>query len=559
MKSINKYYIVWWIIALLWWIIIFLLIKWKSLELFQSKLNQSNIDKITFVKEYLIKNFNTNYPYPKWDIILLDKNLKQIHLQDKSVNLESIDNLYVIQWNLWSLDVSDKKFLDNAYDSRFSKWENKKYFTYSVTKDKKKFQIWSIKYDNNKNSAYIVWNISWSIIKDIDSNHIIQNNSKKYLPYLPTTNNKYKITLINWSLDSFEIKQDQETPIKKSNTDLEKWIFLPLSDDTNNIELTAKWTQYIYKITYPNWNIQTIWPNKDWLSDIKLNFKNDWIKSNVSIVNTLWKIAYNMVRIWEDSQYNIQDDKWWVLVIRWTQFSLDIDNESTNTLLLQWTISLLKNNQKYLLTLNNNTVWFTKNNEYINLYNMPDKLKSLYAYTVGMDIFLNPAIQFSITKNQSNKAENELINDLSKYSKINSINSYSIKDELWNQYLWIDISWYFGPESAISLVKEKKYINDVLDSICKWYWYNKNIELKDASSFLTIKQISTENIIFNVNNTLENWWINLKNKIIPISNISKNNANLTFFDTIDWQIVYKNISSNNQNDNRDWIFLICTK
>lgn len=557
MKKTTNYYITWGIILILWLLILFLIRRWRNVELSEKKLNETNLSNTNYLKDYLIKNYNWEFPYPKWDLTLLDKNLKQIHLEDKSINLESIDNLYIIQWTLGSLDISDQKFNQNTYDKRYSIWENKRYYTYSVTKDKKYFQIWTISKENDINKAYLVGNTTWSIIKDIESNALVENNSTIHLPYLPTTNNKYKISLIDWKIDNFEIKEDANPLIKKTNDEIKKWLFLPLWDSINELELTAKWKNYIYKITYPNGNIQMVSPNKNWDSSLKLSFKSDGISSNVSIVNTLWKIAYNMVKIWNDSQYQLQDDKWWVLVIRWTQFSLDIDEETTNTFLIQWTINLTKNNENYLLTINNNIAWFNKADQYLDMFKFPDRLKKLYSYWVAMDIFLNPPINhtISINKNIDFKQNSGLLY-INQSNKIRIGWIYDIKNWDYEKYLWIKIDWYFWNEFAIQLAKDRKYANEIINEICQWLTNKQTILFKDISSFIAIDKINDENITFKLNKSI---WekINLNNYIIPIWNNAKDNSNLTFFDIKDWQIVYKSVSSNNENDKRNWIFIIC--
>jgi hypothetical protein len=74
---------------------------------------------------------------------LLDKNLSVIHLDDKNIPFSDIKNLYVIQGTTCFLK---NELPDNIlyYDPRFSsdnKNFSKKCFAYSVTVDRKYFQL----------------------------------------------------------------------------------------------------------------------------------------------------------------------------------------------------------------------------------------------------------------------------------------------------------------------------------------------------------------------------------------------------------------------------------
>lgn len=552
MKKTSYYFISWTIIFGLIALWIFFILWWKKLSFWEKKQNITNLEKLTYIKKYLEENFAWNYPIPKWDLILLDKDLQQIHLEDKTQKEESINELFAIQWTLWWLNIDNKDFKEKCFDSRFSIWENKKFFTYSVTKDRKHFQLGTLDMKDNNYYSHIIWNISWSIIKDFESQNMVTDKSEKYLPYLPSTNNKYLIKLIKWDIETFTITEDENPWINKTKKDLAKWVFLPMWEDVNQITINTQWTNYVYKIIYPNWNVQLISPSKKWISEIKLNFESDWVKSKASIVNMVWKIAYNMVKLSDDSDYQIQDNRWWVLVIRWTQFTIDVDEDQSSTYLIQWSINLTKRNEKFLLTVSNNIAWFDNADRHLDMFKFPEKLRELLSYWVAMDIFLNPEIKLQII-NQNIPAESQNIHTTLSWISLWWV--VDIQNDIWKKYIWINLKWYFQNNAAIEIAKNRLYINDIMKQICNKFWYTENIGLNQSYNFLWLKDIDKDNINFELNSNLTK--IVPQNTIIPFFFSTKDNSSLVYYDTKIKQIVYKTISSYSENDKRDWIFLIC--
>ena len=190
MKKLSLYVI---LVFILW----ILFYSFTSYNIKQQNKNAKislSMQNFNNVKGYLEKNYKWNYPIPSWDLLLLDNHKKMIHLTDRNTPLGKVKKLFAIQWNTCDILKNNKQFNKINYDPRFSikdkeTWKiiYKKCFTYSITKDRKKFQIWTIVKNNEWDYVTrLDWSESKSITKSYDTPILVKNNSKDFLPYSDT-------------------------------------------------------------------------------------------------------------------------------------------------------------------------------------------------------------------------------------------------------------------------------------------------------------------------------------------------------------------------------------
>lgn len=581
MKKNNWVYVTAWVVVFWLAIIVLAFIFWFFDYRKQQDINKTNLQNISQISNYLNIFYKDNYPYPAWDLVLLDKNLSQIHLEDKTLPLERVSNLYVIQWTTCWIESDSKEFNNSNFDVRFSTWENKKCFSYSVTKDKKYYQLWAVLDKWGTYVAYITWNINNSITKDYNSNNTVINWKSNYLPYLPSFNNKILLRIIKWAwkvniLEDPLPMQIKWKPLFSSVVSVSKafepfkdkysqnirdwWLLLPILDSSKDIELSFSGNKFAFELIYPNGNMQFITPNKNWEAKVQVKwFEYNWINSKISIFNLIWKIAYNLVKLSDDSNYSIYDDKWVTLTIRWTKFAMDIDESGTSTSLVEWKISIRNWLDNYIVDQSNSFIWFDSNKNYIDLFKVPEKLIWVSWLWVALDILLNKPNTFEV-RNSNISLSWETFNYFLSNNK--DIKLTSSNDIVWNgidRYSLFTFDWYFDDNFAISLVQNRYKANDLFNDICKENWFNSSLDIWQAYKFLWINELSDENISFSINKDLtsviKKWYIlSLK------SNFNINDAqSLFYYDWEDWQIKYKNVSSNNTSDKRNWLVFICTK
>lgn len=526
----------------------------KNLKSIQQKIKDDS--SISFLVSYLDSNFKWNYPYPQWDLILMDKNFSQIHLEDRSIPLSDVLNLHVIQWNICNIWVSDEWFLSKWIDSKFSVWENKRCYSYSVTKDRKFFQIWKIDYVNFENVASLLWNSQTSITRDYQSMNLVENWGKAFLPYPPYKNNKFSIKLLKWDFSSLSIYENW-MEMKYDFTNIQDWVVFPQDDIWENLKVQVKWKDFIFQITDPKWNLITLSPDDEWNASTEItNFNFAWNKTDIDFVNMVWKYVFNLTKMSDSSNYTVSEMNGWVLVIRWTKFVLDSSINYTYTYLWQWKIQYKAFGNTYELNNKVTTIWFDNNRKLLNLFSKNNDLWRLYWYSVAMDSLVKLPISLNVNPESSLSDKNEQINNK---LWMTNIWTYNIK-EYWDYYKLSVFSWSFSPTIAVDLVTNREYITDILNDYCD----NSLIDLNDAYKFINYLWTSKNDLWWDMLQFSLNSWLSsiINGKyILPFNNLDERakseNSNLTSFSNHSWDISFKNISSNNETDKIDWMILIC--
>lgn len=560
--SMKKYivYITWTIILISMIGLMFFWFKWKGIFSQLAKQQAKVDDNVWYIVKYLEQQYKDNYPYPKWDMILMDKSFHQIHLQDYSKPIESIDKVYVIQWNLCQLDIDSVEFDIRKYDTRYSTWENIKCFSYSVLKDRTWFQIWSIKTSWDKIVAKLDGNIKYSITKDFQSTNMVIDWWYQYLPYAPFYNTKIKLKLLEW-----ESKLSINTAIwplilPDWYEEFIKWEWLDIPRNETQLRdynISFEWKQFLYKLIYPNGNIMIIAPSRSGKAEVTINsFDYDWIYSQTSVWDTVWKVVYSLVKMSDQSNYQITNKQWWVITIRWTKFVTDNDPELRATYLSEWEIQYKHWSTEFILDSVNNVLWIDLEQNVVDLFSYSNKLTSLYAYGVATDFVLNPVVEFT-TELSKIKLKWKSYNYISSKNWFQQKNSYDLIDKTKQKILFIILDWYFKSDFAITLVTNRMNINDEFDSICLENWYKSMLSLTDAYKLLRLKSLLPNMIEFSTNLSLNKLFAGITDYIMIIWNHTDNDWNLTYLDIKDWQIKYTNISSNNPSDKRTWLILIC--
>jgi len=379
---------------------ILVLIMWVffvSYQVYEGKLAAATqkaklaISNFGSVKSYLLKHYKGNYPVPSWDLILLDKTKKMIHLVNRNTPLNKIKNLYAIQWTTCDILKNDKKFDKINYDPRFSiinkktkKVLFKRCFTYSVTKDRKHFQIWTLykkkwwdyvaRLDSDVKMKSMTKSYNFPILVENWSNNFLPYASMKLSPMVEVKNIwNFKVT-VNVSWDT----NDREFLLKK-------WLNKILTWDISwkyNISITwkvGKNTQIKFiwidgSIIYIRWDKQT-WKVNFALKDYSVN----WDKLNYFVET--WRFIASIIRLWPDKNMSVNHD-WTTLVIRWTKFTIDANKTTFDTFLSLWHIVQKIWDQSVDLTMQR---WFSllKNNKFVKDV---EKIKQLVWFTLYSNI-----------------------------------------------------------------------------------------------------------------------------------------------------------------------------
>ena len=479
MKKLSLYVI----LVLIVWVLFY---SFKSYENKRWNLIRNNnlaIANFNLVKKYLEKNYKWNYPIPNWDLILLDKYGKMIHLENRNTPLNKIKNLYVIQWNTCQILKNDKKFNKINYDPRFSiissktkKVLFKKCFTYSVTKDRKKFQIWTLVKNNEWNYvAKLDWNMSKPIIKSYDSPILVKNESITFLPYAPV-----KLSPV------VEIKNlwKSKLTIDVSNDNVDKKIIAK-----NWVNQLLSWNmswKYNISIIWNIWNKTQIefittngsivyirWDKRTWKVNFVLkNYSVDWNKLNYFVET--WRFIASIIKLGPDKNMSVNHN-WTTLVIRWTKFTIDANQNTFDTFLSLWHIVQKVWNQDISLTMQK---WFSllKNNK---LIKDMKKIEQLAGFTVFSNILNQRVWSPKIYGNSTNltwiiRKSFPILsyNDWQKFTvikmdkqeffdKVNKIYE-SKKNIYYKECNWK--SW------CIKLMKFKNITNNICSSLNFWKW-----------------------------------------------------------------------------------------
>jgi len=434
------------LVVLLGWLV-FLYVRWNQANKEAMNKKISTVDNFNSVYNYLEKNYKNNYPKPEWDLILLNKKWEMIHLEDRKIPLNKVKDLYAIQWTTCDILKDNKEFNKINYDARYSiikDWKvlAKKCFSYSTTKDWKKFQIWTI--ENWK--AFIKWDSKKDIIKAYDAPVLVKNDSDEFLPYAPEkisplfqVNNLWKSELTVKVIDD-EDNENVFGLVEWNNVILNNWVNWTYQISLNwNIDKNTK-LKFIDtdgSIVYISWNDK---------GDVNFQLKDYRIDTNrVDYIVETWKFLADIVRL--SPEKNMSVSKWWTtLVIRWTKFSIDSEGEEISTYLVLWKIlQKIKNWEEITLDLANafSSVFGDK------IKNAADKMKSLISFVVYNDIVNYPKYDFNANKLDS-------LTDVLSWAKV------VIRYENW-QNIWLLI---LDTSELNDILKENQTINGI--ESCNW-------------------------------------------------------------------------------------------
>lgn len=364
-----------------------------------TNLNSNKKDKIVKsinnfykVKDFLEKYYDGKYPIPEWDLVLLDKNLELIHLEDRSKNLNQIKDLYVIQWTTCNILKDSKEFNKINYDSRFSlvseDWDifNKRCFSYSVTKDQKDYQIWTILKEGWVYETILEWRFKdKSIIKSYDSSVLVQKESNNFLPY-PWEHLSPILQVKDVSNTDLEVKVVPKN-WKDYNLDLKDWnnVLFSWNDMSYDIEIIWKLkNNNNLKLVNTNGNVIYINWDKNWNVDFKI--ENFWLNSNnIDYFVETWRFIANIVKLEDKKNINVKKD-WVTLVVRWTKFWVSSIDKEFHTYLSIWSLINKIWNQRYEMSLDGRSFTNIVKNRLVDDIN---KSNELLVYSIWNDIKIN--------------------------------------------------------------------------------------------------------------------------------------------------------------------------
>ncbi len=317
MKNIS-FIIIFFIIL---WVIWFSIYNYKISEINDIKKNDIIINQISTAKSIIEKLWNI--PIPWWTLIFYKKDWTIWNKQN-----------YDIVWWLLCWKQFTNIWIDNKEPF------HDKCYKYSITKNKKEFQIWAVILEKQWiYKSILTWNIDHSITKDYIENKLVINNSNDLFPYNPNTkyisakfmnidiDNNWKLLVINsnWKINK----------ISKENFD--KYHINPL--DT----IYMKWDNSSAKIKFENEDIIEL----KWDSIIKLkeNEINDNNTKN-NIFWLIWKTTYNLYD--KENEANL-DTPMQTIAIRWDilWWMANIKNGSYN-------INIWENNKSKIISWNQN-------------------------------------------------------------------------------------------------------------------------------------------------------------------------------------------------------------
>jgi len=475
------------LVILLWWLI-FLLFEWKKANEVVNKKIQHTTKNFVATYNYLEKNYKWNYPIPQWDLVLLNKKGEMIHLEDRKTPLNQIKDLYAIQGTTCDILKDDKQFNKINYDARYSiidengKVLAKKCFSYSVTKDGKSFQIWTI--ENGK--AVLKWNSKKNITKSYDSPALVKNDSTDFLPYSPDKLSPlFQVKNLGSSQLSVRVIDDEDNEdvfglVEGNNTILKKWV-----DATYQISL--KWKidpNTKLKFIDTDGSIVYIAWDENWNVDFQL--KDYRIDTNrVDYIVETGKFLADIVRLSPDKDMTVSKNGT-TLVIRWTKFSIDSVWNEMNTYLVLWKIvEKIKNGENITLDMLNSfsSVFGDK------IKSNVDKMKQLVNFIVYNDIVNYPKYGFSVNKlnwmtdilSGSKLTLNINYENWQNISLI-AVNRNDFKNILNSQN--IDFSSCHG---KVGCIEAKKY-EHVVSNFCKKNAYKKGLDIDKLHYLLDIPE-----------------------------------------------------------------------
>ncbi len=539
-----------------------------------------HVSKVNKDREFMLKNIkdvvaflNTldELPYPKGNLILLDKNFKVIHLKDRNQPLDIIPNLYVIQWNLCSLLEDYPNLSWKVYDPKFSTGNNKKCLTYSVTKDRRYFQIWAILYDDEWNYvSYITGNYkSWSIIKDYASDYLVKNWDYVHFPYAPNYNFEIVIKRVKWS---FTVTSVGDCYVVSWSSFW--YIVKPTKSILSNCSITFKWRKFVGKVVYPDWSLQMVYPSKNGITKFVINFYDyNWIVSKkVEIVNLLGKMAYSLVKFGENSDVKFKDNNWNYLIIRGTKFSFDSKWKESFLFLAQWSIDVVSRLGKIYSIIEWALKWFN----FKKIFDLNSdtgyrwEIGSLVANIIAFDKLIRNSSNFDIEDKISDWQEK--FSTMSKpisilfdrwLVQLEGFYNLIVKGKKSRYWVVLLNGKILRPDQIFSgkgfnFIKEINS-NKILDDMCQALNYKESVWIDDMYNFIEKISIKQWKLYFDVIDFLKS---KIKDEYLVVfkNNFRNSFLNFTFYEPVTKRIWYWPLTNKDLSwkvHNYKWLVLIC--
>ncbi len=511
------------LIMLVWlfwmvWVLFYSYMQYSQAKQEKNENIKVAVDNFQKVNEYLKENYDWSYPVPKWDLILLDDTNTLIHLEDRSKDLNDIDNLAIIQWTTCDILQDDDAFSSINYDQRFSiedengELVNKRCFSYAITKDRKNFQIWSIIKKTWKYETLLLWDAKDSIIKSYNSPILAQDGSEDFLPY-PDSKLSPIVALEN--------KQDSNVKVNIIPFD-EKEYMLNLKEWNNTI-LSWNSSSYDIEITWElnsNSNLKFIDTNGSiiYINSQEDSNKVDFRIDDYSIDNEeldyfveTWRFLADIVKLWKDKEMRVKKDGV-TLVVRWTKFTINSWKDSFDTFLNLWHI---------VQDVNGNTVNLTLKNAFSVIKNSKivkdiEKVKKLAGFTVFNDMKINPDYAVDVSKIWSNIT--------SAITWAYDLNKYKLSYDNWQD---IGLVVFNNSQKFLEYIKSNRkllwieenpridtlYYENIVNQICAsnnlWNW------LDITKLYYTLENKTNNLNWFEIKDTIKNkLWLSKDNYVV---------------------------------------------
>jgi len=452
-----------WILIVFWWIwfLGYALYAWKkNLDVENSK--QTKVENnFLAVKNYLIKNYKWNYPIPSWNIILLDKTKMMIHLSDRNTPLSKIKKLYVIQWTTCDILKNDKEFQKINYDPIHSiksgnKIIFKRCFTYSVTADRKNFQIGTIKTINGKAQAQLVWTIDESITRSYSSPRLVKNGGFVDLPY-PAKVSPVVIVHNLWN-QKLQARVENLLLWETKNINLHEGVNYLLSDiGKYNIKI-------LWIVKNPLTKIDFVDVDGD-LIHLQGNSKNHLLSFEVKDYQLKWKkknyfiqtgkFLAEVLKLSPDTNMTVSHN-WTTLVIRGTKFTVEADKNDFDTFLSLGHIIQIVWWKQIDLTLQHAFSLIKDSKLVENL----KKIKKLVSFSVLSDVINNPKWKYEIKNNPLTSI----------LTGIQSIKRFNIDYDNWQKITLVKVdlsSWSNKFDKILKENKNRLWLSKIMQTIEK--------------------------------------------------------------------------------------------
>lgn len=519
---------------LVFWVLAFSYLSYVQSQKKKNINMELAIDNFQKTVDFLQQNYEWNFPTPSWDLILLDDTNSMIHLENRDTPLSEIKNLSVIQWTTCDILNKNNDFQQINYDPRFSiidkNWKvlHKRCFSYSVTVDKKHFQVSSIAQKDWKYIALTAWNSPKSISKSYNSVALVKDQNVDFLPYPPSKISPIiSISNIQDSKISINI-EPSETVAYKINA--EEWNNVLISDNSQTYDISITWKvnpKTIVKFIDTNWSILHInWDKTN--QEISFQLKDYSIDSQkIDYFVETWRFLANIVKLDWSKDMTIKKD-WVTLIIRWTRFTISAQDEEFDTFLSLWS---LVQKLKWGKTVNldmDDAFSLIKSNKFINDLT---KIKWLLSFSVFTDIYANKLQfdKFTVRKIWQNMAD--------AISGSNDLQRFEISYSNW-QKIWLVI--LKKPDSFLTYLKQNKWLLWIEDDLKYDTDYYKDVvnQFCKSSNFTNWLDISKFYYILDAWNNLNSF--NLKQSILDATSLNK-------------YILYSNRKYNGQNSNRVYL------